>query len=260
MSSADGKLSRKVSIASFRKSLSSLSLSTLSNLNFIKNFDLPKTVITSSSLPAYHDGVDTPRKPLNETSCYDYPGRVGESILNSRFKLVRKLGKGNYSTVWLARDEKSVHSSTLFKSSTQLYLCLRQADYVALKILTNRATNCHAMRMTDEVSILKIISSSDPSHPGFLHTITLFDHFSLQSMHGEHLGLAFNDVLGQSICDLRRRTPTYTLSLEVVQRVLKQVLLALAYVHDCCKIIHTGMYLLISSDLSITELHPRSEA
>lgn len=112
------------------------------------------------------------------------------------------------------------------------------------------------MCLTDEVLILKIISTSDPSHPGCSHTITLFDHFSLQFMHGEHMGLAFKDVLGQSVCDLRRRTPTCTLSLEIVRRVLKQVLLALDYVHDCCKIIHTGMYLLISMDLSITELLP----
>lgn len=113
MSSTDGRLSRKVSIASFKKSLSSLSLSTLSNFNFTKNFDSSRTVSTSSSLPTYHDDVDTPRKVLKETSCHDYPGQLGESIHNSRFKLVRKLGKGNYSTVWLAKDVKSVHSSTL---------------------------------------------------------------------------------------------------------------------------------------------------
>lgn len=139
-----------------------------------------------------------------------------------------------------------VRISVIHYLSPSLTLSSRQENYVAVKILTNRATKCHAMHMTDELSIIKSISTNGPSHPGKIHCISWSNDFSLHSTYGEHLCLAFGDVLGLSLCDLRRRAPMHVLPLESVRRVFRQVLLALEYLHDYCKIVHTGGYVLAS--------------
>lgn len=41
-----------------------------------------------------------------------YPARIGD-VLSSRYQIVGKLGFGNSSTVWLARDLQSVMLSTI---------------------------------------------------------------------------------------------------------------------------------------------------
>ena len=37
-----------------------------------------------------------------------YPARIGESFDNGRYVVIRKLGFGNFSNVWLAKDRKFV--------------------------------------------------------------------------------------------------------------------------------------------------------
>ena len=37
-----------------------------------------------------------------------YPARIGESFDNGRYVVIRKLGFGNFSNVWLAKDRKLV--------------------------------------------------------------------------------------------------------------------------------------------------------
>jgi serine/threonine-protein kinase SRPK3 len=68
------------------------------------------------SIPA-HAKIDEETLP-NYVASHFYPVRIGE-ILHDRYQVVGKLGFGGTSTVWLARDLKSVFFSPLPHSSPE---------------------------------------------------------------------------------------------------------------------------------------------
>ena len=105
MSTKEGQLSRKLSISSLK---SLISLSSLSNLRFANKSESSSFTSTTSTLPSISDDSEgCNSQSVNTSLCRDYPGQPGEEV-QSRYILTRKLGKGNYSTVWLAKDLKSV--------------------------------------------------------------------------------------------------------------------------------------------------------
>jgi serine/threonine-protein kinase SRPK3 len=55
--------------------------------------------------------VEWPEEDLSSTAdggAGFYPLRLGEALDDERFVIIRKLGWGGYSTVWLAKDLKYV--------------------------------------------------------------------------------------------------------------------------------------------------------
>lgn len=71
------------------------------------------------------------------------PLQVGDSLADGRYQLVGKLGRGGYSTIWLARD-------------------CHEARYVAVKVLTADASS-HSS--SSEVRVLRSLASA-VSRPG----------------------------------------------------------------------------------------------
>lgn len=50
-----------------------------------------------------------PEEPLDlsaEQGCGFFPARAGSSLKNGRFKVLRKLGRGQYSSTWLVSDSQ----------------------------------------------------------------------------------------------------------------------------------------------------------
>ncbi|KFY96073.1 hypothetical protein V498_02927 [Pseudogymnoascus sp. VKM F-4517 (FW-2822)] len=84
-----------------------------------------------------------------------YPAHIGD-VLSSRYQIVGKLGFGNSSTVWLARD-------------------LQAHRHVAVKIFTNDGQN------TDEIAIYKHISQGNKSRLGYRYVRTALDSFELMN-------------------------------------------------------------------------------
>lgn len=75
------------------------------------------TTTTTSARPLAIKGVRLPRDAaLKEEQADEYaPGgyrqiHVGDTVNNGRYHVVRKLGFGHFSTVWLVKDERSVRS------------------------------------------------------------------------------------------------------------------------------------------------------
>jgi serine/threonine-protein kinase SRPK3 len=63
---------------------------------------------TSSSCAGSLSGF--PEEDLRERSGY-FPAWLGQSLLGGKYVIVRKLGWGQHSSVWLARDKEFVHDS-----------------------------------------------------------------------------------------------------------------------------------------------------
>ena len=92
--------------------------------------------------------------------------------------------------------------------------------------------------MTSTGNVL-LPTESPMQHPGYQHCLTLHDSFICNSYHGPHMSLVF-DVLGSDLLSLQRTQPNRVFSLQTTKLVVKQVLLALDYLHHDCGLVHRG--------------------
>ncbi|KAH8152933.1 uncharacterized protein LAJ45_03160 [Morchella importuna] len=148
-----------------------------------------------------------------------HPVRLGD-IYNNRYKVVRKLGYGQNSTVWLALD-------------------LHLNRHVALKILTSR---CYGgKKEVYELAILQRITNSDVKHPGWKHVLSLLDSFVHTGPNGDHVCLANEMMLGNLHELSFRFGPRRQLPVRLVKEVSRQMLSGLQYLHETCGVIHSDL-------------------
>ncbi|KAJ1303869.1 hypothetical protein OPQ81_008287 [Rhizoctonia solani] len=151
-----------------------------------------------------------------------FPAWLGMQLLeHGRFVIMRKLGWGLYSSVWLAHDRKEVRP-------------------VAIKILTCEATRALESQKSDEICILEKIASTDREHEGSRHTLMFYETFDITGPHGLHRCIV-TEPLGCNIAHLQKEAEYQPLDLQVVKTITRQVLLGLDYLHNSCGIIHTDL-------------------
>ena len=139
--------------------------------------------------------------------------------------------------------QSSARRKSLLKSLLRLFNfrsnLTTEEHFLAVKVLTvNRAAGivCDKYR---ELFSAREVAYANPNHSGYQHCLILHYSFVCDSYHGPHISLVF-DVLGSDILSLRRKQPNHAFSLHVTKRIVKQVLLALDYLHRDCSLVHTG--------------------
>ncbi|KAH6899143.1 CMGC/SRPK protein kinase [Coprinopsis sp. MPI-PUGE-AT-0042] len=166
-----------------------------------------------------------------------HPVKIGDEFSEGRYTVVRKLGWGHFSTVWLARDSK-------------------MNRHVALKIV--KSAPRYTETALDEIKLLqRLITSSTPpvaptpenpnpppspshTHPGKSHVIQFLDHFRHKGPNGTHVCMVF-EVLGENLLGLIKRHQNKGVPMHLVKQIAKQILLGLDYMHRCCGVIHTDL-------------------
>ncbi|KAK2811370.1 hypothetical protein FQN50_002247 [Emmonsiellopsis sp. PD_5] len=143
-----------------------------------------------------------------------YPVNIGD-VFDSKYQIIGKLGFGVTSTVWLARD-------------------LEGHRYVTLKVYTRDETN------QEEFRIYKLLNQGNPSHPGYAHVRTALDVFTIHRPGGDHHCLV-QKPMWESFRDLLYRNPTHRFTEDLLKAGLRQVFLALDYLHTECKLVHTDI-------------------
>ncbi|XP_057958744.1 uncharacterized protein LOC131151518 [Malania oleifera] len=143
--------------------------------------------------------------------------RVGDPFAGGRYIAQRKLGWGQFSTVWLAYDTRS-------------------SKYVALKIQKSAAQ--FAQAALHEIEVLSAIADGDPSNSKCI--VRLVDHFKHVGPNGQHLCMVL-EFLGDSLLRLIKYNRYKGLELNQVREICKCILAGLDYLHRELGIIHTDL-------------------
>jgi serine/threonine-protein kinase SRPK3 len=107
-----------------------------------------------------------------------------------------------------------------------------------VKILTSQATVRVATGLSSEYDVYRKVESTNPNSIGFNHCLTIRDCFLSNSEAGGHICFVM-DPLSSSLATLRPPGQN-RFTVPTAKRIIKQVLLALDYLHCECGYIHTG--------------------
>lgn len=147
-----------------------------------------------------------------------HPVRIGDLFLQ-RYHVIRKIGWGHFSTVWLCWD-------------------LEDKRYVALKIVKSAPHFTETAK--DEIKILKSVRDTDPSDPKRNKTVQLLNDFKTSGVNGTHVCMVF-EVLGHNLLKLIIKSNYHGIPYQNVKTIIRQVLEGLDYLHRKCQIIHTDI-------------------
>ena len=172
-----------------------------------------------------------------------HPVSVGE-LYNNSYKVVRQLGWGQYSTVWLMNDTRLVplHLYKYFRFWFIYLASFRDNKLVAMKVMVGDMTCPEVRGGWDELGNLMTLRVTNPQAPGFGHVChcQLLDSFTHEGPNGNHTCLII-EAMNLSMFDVFRSSGRgVSLPLPLVKRVCSHILLALQYMHEECGIVHTG--------------------
>ncbi|XP_076344638.1 SRSF protein kinase 3-like isoform X2 [Tachypleus tridentatus] len=147
-----------------------------------------------------------------------HPVKIGD-LFHCRYHVIRKLGWGHFSTVWLSWD-------------------LTAKRFVALKVV--KSASNYTDTALDEIKILRSVRESDPDDPYREKVVQLLDDFKISGVNGTHVCMVF-EVLGHNLLKLIIRSSYQGIPIANVKTIIRQVLEGLDYLHSKCKIIHTDI-------------------
>jgi serine/threonine-protein kinase SRPK1 len=142
-----------------------------------------------------------------------HPVKIGDLFLQ-RYHVIRKIGWGHFSTVWLCWD-------------------LEDKRYAALKIVKSAQNFTETAK--DEIKILKAVRDTDPADPKRNQTVQLLNDFKISGVNGTHVCMVF-EVLGHNLLKLIIKSQYRGIPYENVKTIIRQVLEGLDYLHTKCQI------------------------
>lgn len=144
-----------------------------------------------------------------------HPVVVGE-VYHDRYRIVKKLGWGYFSTVWLVWDHT-------------------RETYQAMKV--QKSAKHYTEAAYDEIKLLGEIMTADANKT--FCCARLNDHFEQSGPNGVHVCMVF-DVYGEDLLSLIDRYEYRGVPLPIVKSIARQVLMGLEHVHSL-DIIHTDL-------------------
>ncbi|KAI7789455.1 putative SRSF protein kinase 2-like [Triplophysa rosa] len=169
-----------------------------------------------------------------------HPVKIGD-LFNGRYHVIRKLGWGHFSTVWLCWD-------------------IQGKRFVAMKVV--KSAQHYTETALDEIKLLRCVRETDPEDPNKDMVVQLIDDFKISGVNGIHILIAnckklrmismevphnpyyvcmVFEVLGHHLLKWIIKSNYQGLPLPCVKSIIRQVLQGLDYLHSKCKIIHTDI-------------------
>ena len=146
-----------------------------------------------------------------------HPITIGDR-LGDRYCIVHKLGFGAYSTIWLARDQKT-------------------AKYVAIKVTVSTSDSASSHE-SDILHRLGVAELQAKAHPGSGIIPTMLDEFSISGPNGVHR--CFVTAPGMMSLEGAKDTSSFRLfQMPVARAIAAQLIQAVVYLHSQA-IVHAG--------------------
>ena len=201
-----------------------------------KEWILQKIELSDSFWEAYksdYSDSDSDAESLDEYAKDGYhPVHVGET-LNERYRVMKKLGWGAFSTVWFWHD-------------------LKLNKFVAVKV--QKSGESYYSAAEDEIEILDVIASNwdsddwketikkhnEVNNINSVHWINMLDHFIFTGPHGKHIGMVF-EIMGWNLLKIMKQYEWNGIPVPIVRILAKQILLGIDYLHRLCDVIHTDI-------------------
>lgn len=138
---------------------------------------------------------------------------IGDTLISTYF-IIRKLGWGFSSTVWLCWN-------------------IETSSYVAVKVMKGAPKFLHITR--NEVQLLKITISNHHEYQN--HVVKFLDHFTVLGDNGVHACIVF-ELAGQTLSEFK--SINY-LNMNCMKDISRQILKGLYYLHEVCDLVHTDL-------------------
>lgn len=177
-----------------------------------------------------------------------HPVKVGE-VYNQRYVVIKKLGWGHFSTVWMVKDRKVIATSESDSHKNKFY---------ALKI--QKSAEHYTEAAMDEVELLDCVASErkqceasiglDSIDPDGVttreivehskHVATLHDSFFHTGPNGRHMCMVFT-MLGCNLLSVIKSFNYRGIPIPVVKKMIRGICMGLDFLHRKCSIIHTDL-------------------
>jgi serine/threonine-protein kinase SRPK3 len=164
-----------------------------------------------------------------------HPVFIGQ-IYSRRYLVLRKLGYGMYSTVWLVVN-------------------VNTDRYYAMKVLSAECYGRGRGNDTFELEILECFrkTQAHSSHPGSQYISQLHDDFGIWGPNGYSACCVFK-VMAETLEDFGNFFIPAKITGNVVKRFVKQLLLALDYAHGL-GVIHIGLFFILLRWQLLNQVH-----
>eukprot|EP00934_Nitzschia_sp_Nitz4_P006577 Nitzschia sp. Nitz4//scaffold11_size288233//114917//118175//NITZ4_000767-RA/size288233-augustus-gene-0.132-mRNA-1//-1//CDS//3329534053//6567//frame0 len=174
-----------------------------------------------------------------------HPVKVGE-VYNQRYVVIKKLGWGHFSTVWMVKDRKAVANNepeTFFalkvQKSAEHYTEAAMDEVELLKFIhdernkSKRKLESGAGKDNDGVTADAIVEYSS-------YVATLHDHFFHTGPNGRHMCMVFS-MLGSNLLSVIKAYNYRGIPIPVVKNMVRGICRGLDFLHRKCQIIHTDL-------------------
>ena len=117
--------------------------------------------------------------------------KVGD-LYHNRYHVIRKLGWGHFSTVWLCWDMQCKRFVAL--KGTLVYLI----SFANHKTSVVKSASHYTETAVDEIKLLTCVRESDAADPFREKCVQLLDDFKIHGVNGTHVVMVF-EVLGHHL-------------------------------------------------------------
>ena len=158
-------------------------------------------------------------------------------IIDNKYIVLKKLGWGHFSTVWLALklQDKKLYALKIQKGAAKYTESAMEEE----EILFDVASNYNHKEWIDSVRKYERDANLDVTRT-HTHNLQMYDQFFHHAMHGRHSIMAF-EVLGRNLLTLIKRFNFEGVPMPIVREITRQSLMGLDYLHRICNIIHTDL-------------------
>lgn len=201
-----------------------------------KKFKLKKLEVNDSFWDAYDSDNYSSGSDVESIDDYKkdgyHPVFVGETFKN-RYRVLKKLGWGAFSTVWFCHD-------------------MHQNKFVAIKV--QKSGESYYSAAEDEIEILDVIADKWKTEEwkdsiaeyklnaniNSVHCMYMMDHFQFNGPHGKHIGMVF-EIMGSNLLTIMKKYDWEGIPVPIARIIARQVLIGLDYLHRLCNVIHTDI-------------------